>query len=258
RGAREVLQHLPGFLLRPLRGRLVLVLGDARPHQTLEARVAGDERQDDQLHARGDDEGKEGARERRETEGGAEPDQVVLALEGVGKEVRFLSGQRRLRRRRAGSSSSPLSYHTARGFLDSRGERGPAPCDRRVRPRASPPPRGGAALRGVPRGRAGAGGAARRGPREGVVGARGRRRPRREGGDYLLDGHKWFVTGADGAGFAIVMAVTDPAAPPRQRATMFLVPTDTPGFRRVRNVPVMGRAGDGWLSHGEILLQSCR
>ena len=83
-------------------------------------------------------------------------------------------------------------------------------------------------------------------------------RARREGGDYLLDGHKWFVTGADGAGFAIVMAVTDPAAPPRQRATMFLVPTDTPGFRRVRNVPVMGRAGDGWLSHGEILLQSCR
>jgi alkylation response protein AidB-like acyl-CoA dehydrogenase len=83
-------------------------------------------------------------------------------------------------------------------------------------------------------------------------------RARRAGGDYVLDGHKWFVTGADGARFAIVMAVTDPAAPPRQRATMFLVPTDTPGFRRVRNVPVMGRAGDGWLSHGEILLEACR
>ena len=83
-------------------------------------------------------------------------------------------------------------------------------------------------------------------------------RARRDGGDYVLDGHKWFVTGADGAAFAIVMAVTDPAAPPRQRATMFLVPTDTAGFRRVRNIPVMGRAGDGWLSHGEILLQSCR
>src|SRR5438093_701977 len=54
------------------------------------------------------------------------------------------------------------------------------------------------------------------------------------------------------------MAVTDPAAPPRQRATMFLVPTDTPGFTRVRNVPVMGRAGDGWLSHGEIVLDACR
>jgi alkylation response protein AidB-like acyl-CoA dehydrogenase len=39
---------------------------------------------------------------------------------------------------------------------------------------------------------------------------------------------------------------------------MFLVPTDTPGFQRVRNVPVMGRAGDGWLSHGEIVFASCR
>ena len=83
-------------------------------------------------------------------------------------------------------------------------------------------------------------------------------RAQREGSGYLLDGRKWFATGADGARFAIVMAVTDPAAPPRQRATMFLVPTDTPGFTRVRNVPVMGRAGDGWLSHGEIVLDACR
>ena len=83
-------------------------------------------------------------------------------------------------------------------------------------------------------------------------------RARRDGHEYVLDGHKWFVTGADGARFAIVMAVTDPGAPPRQRATMFLVPTDTPGFQRVRNVPVMGRAGEGWLSHGEIRLDACR
>jgi alkylation response protein AidB-like acyl-CoA dehydrogenase len=83
-------------------------------------------------------------------------------------------------------------------------------------------------------------------------------RARRDGSEYVLDGHKWFATGADGARFAIVMAVTDPSAPPRQRATMFLVPTDTPGFQRVRNVPVMGRAGDGWLSHGEIMLRACR
>ena len=83
-------------------------------------------------------------------------------------------------------------------------------------------------------------------------------RARRDGREYVLDGHKWFVTGADGARFAIVMAVTDPGAPPRQRATMFLVPTATPGFQRVRNVPVMGRAGEGWLSHGEIRLDACR
>ena len=83
-------------------------------------------------------------------------------------------------------------------------------------------------------------------------------RARNDGSGYVLDGRKWFATGADGARFAIVMAVTDASAPPRQRATMFLVPTDTPGFRRVRNVPVMGRAGEGWLSHGEIVLEACR
>jgi acyl-CoA dehydrogenase len=83
-------------------------------------------------------------------------------------------------------------------------------------------------------------------------------RARTDGAGYVLDGRKWFATGADGARFAVVMAVTDPAAPPRRRATMFLVPTDTPGFNRVRNVPVMGRAGDGWLSHGEIVLDGCR
>ena len=83
-------------------------------------------------------------------------------------------------------------------------------------------------------------------------------RARRDGRDYVLDGHKWFVSGADGARFAVVMAVTDPEAPRHRRATMFLVPTDTPGFRRVRNVSVMGRPGEGWLSHGEIVLEGCR
>ena len=83
-------------------------------------------------------------------------------------------------------------------------------------------------------------------------------RARRDGRDYVLDGRKWFVSGADGARFAVVMAVTDPGAPPRGRATMFLVPTDSPGFRLVRNVPVMGRPGEGWLSHGEIALEGCR
>ena len=81
---------------------------------------------------------------------------------------------------------------------------------------------------------------------------------RKDGGDYVLDGRKWFVSGADGARFAVVMAVSDPEAAPRRRATMFIVPSDTPGFRLVRNVPVMGRPGEGWLSHGEIELAGCR
>ncbi|RMG69661.1 MAG: acyl-CoA dehydrogenase [Bacteroidetes bacterium] len=76
---------------------------------------------------------------------------------------------------------------------------------------------------------------------------------RREGDAYVIDGHKWFTTGADGAAFAIVMAVTNPEAEsPYARSSMIIVPTDTPGFELVRNIPVMGHAGSGWHSHGEI------
>ncbi|MDX1501234.1 MAG: acyl-CoA dehydrogenase family protein [Thermoanaerobaculia bacterium] len=83
-------------------------------------------------------------------------------------------------------------------------------------------------------------------------------RARRDGSEWVLDGRKWFTTAADGAGFAVVMAVTDPEAPPHRRASLFLVPTDTPGFRLVRNIPVMGHRGDGWASHGEVELADCR
>ena len=76
----------------------------------------------------------------------------------------------------------------------------------------------------------------------------------REGDGYALTGRKWFASGADGARYAIVMAVTDPAAAPHERASLFVVPTDAPGFRLVRNVPVMGHPGEGWLSHGELEL----
>jgi alkylation response protein AidB-like acyl-CoA dehydrogenase len=80
----------------------------------------------------------------------------------------------------------------------------------------------------------------------------------KDGRDYVINGQKWFTSSADGADFAIVMAVTNPQAPPHQRASMILVPTDTPGFNRVRNVSVMGHAGSGHASHAEILYQSCR
>jgi alkylation response protein AidB-like acyl-CoA dehydrogenase len=74
----------------------------------------------------------------------------------------------------------------------------------------------------------------------------------------VLNGQKWFTSSADGAAFAIVMAVTDPDAPPHQRASMIIVPTDTPGFELVRNVSVMGHSGSGHASHGEVSYQSCR
>ena len=80
----------------------------------------------------------------------------------------------------------------------------------------------------------------------------------KDGGDYVINGHKWYTSGADGSRFFIVMAVTNPDAPPHERASMIIVPTDTPGFNLVRNIPVMGHAGSDYFSHGEVLLQSCR
>jgi acyl-CoA dehydrogenase len=81
---------------------------------------------------------------------------------------------------------------------------------------------------------------------------------RRDGDDYVIDGHKWFTSGADGAAYAVVMAVTNPEAPPHGRASMILVPTETPGYRLVRNIPIMGDAGAGWASHGEVRFDGCR
>lgn len=79
-----------------------------------------------------------------------------------------------------------------------------------------------------------------------------------EGDEYVVNGHKWFTSSADGASFSIVMAVTNPDAPPYMRASMIVVPTDTKGFELVRNIPVMGDEGDGWMSHAEIRYNNCR
>ncbi len=81
---------------------------------------------------------------------------------------------------------------------------------------------------------------------------------RKDGDDYVINGHKWFTSAADGSAFAIVMAVTDPDAPPYSRASMILVPTDTPGFELIRNVSVMGHSGSGYGTHGEVSYQQCR
>ncbi len=77
----------------------------------------------------------------------------------------------------------------------------------------------------------------------------------RDGG-WVLNGEKWFITGANGAAFAIVVAVTDPAAPPQQGMTLFMVETDNPGWQMIREVPVMGTHSPG--GHCEIRLENCR
>jgi alkylation response protein AidB-like acyl-CoA dehydrogenase len=81
---------------------------------------------------------------------------------------------------------------------------------------------------------------------------------RREAGDYVIDGHKWFTSGADGAAFTIVMAVTNADAPPHLRASQIIVPIPHPGFELVRNLPVMGPPGEDYESHSEVRFTACR
>ncbi|MBW2236836.1 MAG: acyl-CoA dehydrogenase family protein [Deltaproteobacteria bacterium] len=77
-----------------------------------------------------------------------------------------------------------------------------------------------------------------------------------DGDEYVINGHKWFTSGAYGAAFAIVMAVTDRDAPPHARQSQIIVPIDTPGFNLLRPVSVMGHSGGG--GHCEIRYEDCR
>jgi alkylation response protein AidB-like acyl-CoA dehydrogenase len=81
----------------------------------------------------------------------------------------------------------------------------------------------------------------------------------REGGEWVIRGHKWFASSADGAAFAVCMAVTSPdATDPYKRASMIIVPTGTPGFELVGNLSIMGHRGAGWMSHGELMYHGAR
>ena len=81
----------------------------------------------------------------------------------------------------------------------------------------------------------------------------------REGDAYVINGHKWFTSSADGASFTIVMAVTNPSEENKYaRASMILVPLDTPGYRLIRNISIMGDEGEDYLSHSEVEFVNCR
>ena len=77
----------------------------------------------------------------------------------------------------------------------------------------------------------------------------------RDGDEWVIDGHKWFTSGAMGSAFAIVMCVTDPEGQTYRRMSQIIVPTDTPGFNIVRSVPVMGETLG---NHCEIRYEDCR
>ena len=76
-----------------------------------------------------------------------------------------------------------------------------------------------------------------------------------DGDEWVVNGHKWFTTGASAANFFIVMCKTDPEVAPHQRFSQIIVPADTPGFRINRQVTVMGdTSGD----HCDIQFEDCR
>ncbi len=83
---------------------------------------------------------------------------------------------------------------------------------------------------------------------------------RREGGEYIINGRKWFTTGAahPNTRFVIVMGISDerPDASPHARHSMVIVPLDTPGLKILRNVPIMNHhAPEG---HCEIVYRDVR
>jgi len=79
-----------------------------------------------------------------------------------------------------------------------------------------------------------------------------------DGDEWVINGRKWFTTSADGADFTVAMVITDADADKYSRASMIIVPLDNPGYRMIRNIPVMGHAGKGYFSHGEVEFSDCR
>jgi acyl-CoA dehydrogenase len=76
----------------------------------------------------------------------------------------------------------------------------------------------------------------------------------KQGDNWVINGHKWFISGAHGAKFAIVIARTDPDAdPPQARNSAFLVDLPNPGFEIVRDIDTMAGRGN----HCEIRFNNC-
>ncbi|MBM7648697.1 alkylation response protein AidB-like acyl-CoA dehydrogenase [Bacillus ectoiniformans] len=77
-----------------------------------------------------------------------------------------------------------------------------------------------------------------------------------DGDEWVINAHKWFTTGAIGSSFSIVMAKSDPDAPPHQQFSLFIVDNENPGFEIVREVPVIGDHFTG--GHCEVQYTNCR
>ena len=79
-----------------------------------------------------------------------------------------------------------------------------------------------------------------------------------DGDEWVIDGHKWFSSGAEGAAFAIAMLVTEPDQPPHRRMSQIIVPAGSPGLEILRAVPVLGHRGSGWNTHCEVRFNGVR
>ena len=81
----------------------------------------------------------------------------------------------------------------------------------------------------------------------------------RDGDEYVINGHKWWTSGAasERCKISIFMGVTDPEADPHRRHSMILVPLDTPGVDIVRTLPVFGY-DQGHGGHCEVLFDDVR
>jgi acyl-CoA dehydrogenase len=78
---------------------------------------------------------------------------------------------------------------------------------------------------------------------------------RKEGDEYVIDGHKWWTTQGSDAAFLIVVARTDEDAHPYAGTSLFIVPADADGVEIVRDVPHMGESG---MTHSEIVYDGVR
>jgi len=77
-----------------------------------------------------------------------------------------------------------------------------------------------------------------------------------QGNEWVINGHKWFTTGAKYAAYTVVMARTefDPNVPAHLAFSMIIVPTDNPGYKIIRDTPVLGLES----GHYEVIYDNVR
>ncbi|MEU1228824.1 acyl-CoA dehydrogenase family protein [Streptomyces sp. NPDC005828] len=82
------------------------------------------------------------------------------------------------------------------------------------------------------------------------------RAERLSGGGWSISGHKWFVSNAGEADLVTVLARTGGEAGDRDGLSLFLVPTDSPGFRVVRELPILGATGQYEIAFDHVRVES--